>query len=241
MVTAMGLFGRKTKPVALPADIVAQMARYGQDRWNLKYGIFDPGPWETLLRSMPTDEQRAWISALSDVVVPVGGWASYGAEDTVMKAMGNPVDLPAYCAILDAALGFQRSAGVWEAQLSPNEIIYWRTQHPGELWLAPADPPAREMAVITDLAVGQERRVAVMSKIPDSNEVYASRPEAGRYVAIVEAPVERGTDRGRVRNEADSTGSLYDLYYNIGQQMRLPNHWVDPELEPFFPFACPKI
>lgn len=97
------------------------------------------------------------------------------------------------------------------------------------------------MAVITDLAVGQERRVAVMSKIPDSNEVYASRPEAGRYVAIVEAPVERGTDRGRVRNEADSTGSLYDLYYNIGQQMRLPNHWVDPELEPFFPFACPKI
>lgn len=245
----MGLFGRKARPVSLPADIAARMAKYGRDRRNpprdmyelLAYDPYESGAFINTLQAMPPDEQRAWVNALSDIVVSVGGWAAYGAADLVMAAMSHPVDFAAYRSILDASLEFQRSSCVWESELSINETLYWQETHPGELWMTPTSPPPRDAAVITDLPVGQERRIAVMNAIPDSNEVYASRPEAGRYVAIVEAAVERGEARGRVRNEADSAENLYDLYCKLGQHMLAPNHWVDPELEPFFPYPSPKI
>lgn len=225
----------------LPAGIVPQMAEYGQARWNLQYEITEAGPFDGALQAMPPDAQRAWVAALSEAVVPVGGWAVMGAGTTVMKVMSHPADLPAYRAILDAALDFQRSAGVWESQLSINENLYWHEQHKNEPWLARRDPPSRAAAAITALPVGQERKLAVMSNVPDSNEVYASHPEAGRYVAIVEAPHKRGSGSGRVRQEADTAQSLYDLYCKIGEAMKLPNHWVSPELEPFFPYPSPRI
>lgn len=233
----------------MPADIAAKMAKYGRSRRNpprdaselLAYDPYESGAYIETLRAMPPDEQRAWVIALSDAVVPLGGWAAYGAADLVMAAMDHPVDLAAYRSILDARLQFQRSSCVWESELSINEKVYWRETHPDELWMTPTNPPSRDAAVITDLPVGQERRIAVMSAVPDSNEVYAYRPEAGRYVAIVEAPVERGADRGRVRDEADWADNLYDLYCKLGQHMHLSNYWADPELEPFFPYPSPKI
>jgi hypothetical protein len=233
----MGLFGKKNKSSLLPADIVPLMAKYGQARWNLEYDGFKPGPFDEELQKLPPDAQRSWVVALSEAVVPVGGWAAYGAEETVMKALGHPVDLPAYRAILDCALDFQRSVGVWESQLSINEKVYWDKQHGDEPWLIPRKSPARETTPITALPVGQERKVAVMTKVPDSNEVYASHPETSKYVAIVE----RGADRERVRLEAATAGSLYDLYWKVSQGMTAPNYWVDPELEPFFPFPSPMV
>jgi hypothetical protein len=245
----MGLFGRKARPASLPADIVAKMAKYGKNRRYPPHDVYeilalDPyesGSFIDTLRAMPPDEQRGWISALSDAVVPVGGWAAYGAADFVMPVASSLGDLAAYKSIVEASLQFQRSSGVWESDLSGNERIFWEVNHPGEQWMTPTSPPSRDAAVIADLPVGQERKVVVMSAILDSNEVYASHPEAGRYVAIVEAPVERGEDRGRVRNEADSAESLYDLYCKLGQHMRISNHWVHPELEPFFPYPTPQI
>jgi hypothetical protein len=225
----------------LPAYIVPRMAEYGRGRWNHQYDPFEPGPFDEALQAMPADAQRAWVAALSEAVVPVGGWAVMGAQATVMKVMSHPVDLPTYRAIMDAALDFQRSAGVWESQLSINETLYWHEQHKNEPWLARREPPSRAAAAITALPVGQERRLAVMSNVPDSNEVYASQPEAGRYVAIVEAPLERGRGSGRVRREADTAESLYDLYCKLGEAIKLPNHWIDPELEPFFPYPSPQI
>ncbi len=233
----MGFFSEKGKRIRIPADIASQMARYGQDRWHGAYDIFEPGPWDDILRGMPPDDQRAWVAALSDVIVPLGGWAAYGAEETVMKAMAHPIDLPAYRAILDASLEFQRSSGIWESQLSPDERIYWSDQHPGEPWMVPAAPPSRADAVITDLAIGEERRVVVMTKSPTSNEVYVSRRAADTYVASVE----QGTGSERTRNDTSSAGSLYDLYCLFGQVMVMPNHWTDPELEPFFPFPHPRL
>jgi len=80
-----------------------------------------------------------------------------------------------------------------------------------------------------------------MTKHADSNHVYVTHPDPDRYVAVVEAPVERGSDRGRVRNEADSEGTLYDLYLKISRAMMLPNHWTDYEFEIFLPFPAPRI
>lgn len=225
----------------LPAYIVPRMAEYGRARWNHQYDPFEPGPFDGALQAMPPDAQRAWVAALSEAVVTAGGWAVMGAQATVMKMTSHLADLPAYRAIMDAALDFQRSAGVWEFQLSITEKLYWHEQHQNESWLVRRDPPPRAATALTPLPVGQERKVAVMSNVPDSNEVYASHPEADRYVAIVEAPLERGSGRGRVRQEADTADSLYDLYCKLGEAMKLPNHRVDPELEPFFPYPSPRI
>jgi hypothetical protein len=232
----MGLFSKKSKS-PLPADIVPRIASYGQARWNLEWDAFTPGPFDEQFRRMPPDAQRSWVVALSEAVVPVGGWAVYGAEETVIRAPGDLADLPAYRAIMEGALDFQRSAGVWKGQLSPSELAYWDTHHKDEPWLIPRNSPARETAVITDLPVGQERKIAVMSKVPGRGEVYAAHPEPGMYVAIVE----RGTGGERVRKQAESAGSLYDLYWKVAQAMPMPNYWVDPEFEPFSPFPRPGI
>jgi hypothetical protein len=213
------------------------MANYGRARWNLEWDAFTPGPFDEELRKLPPDAQRSWVAALSEAVLPVGGWAVFGAEQTVMLAMSHPVDLPAYRAILESALEFQRAAGVWQFQLSINEKVYWSMHHADEPWLTPRDAPARETAAITELPVGQERKIAVMTKSPTSNEVYVGRPDTSTYVAIVE----RGSADERERELAESAGSLYDLYWKVSRAMMLPNYWVDPEFERFFPFPLPRI
>lgn len=217
------------------------MAAYGQGRWEGDYDIFAAGPRDGEVAGLGPEAQRDWVSALRDAVFPVGGWAVIGAEQTVMRALSHPVDLLAYRDILDAALELQRQAGVWASQLSPNEQSYWRDHHPAEVWLPPRDSPGRDAATITPLAVGAERRVAVMSRVPDSNEVYVVREADGVYKSIVDMPVERGTNRGRVRQEADVSGDLYELYWIIGNAVPLPNYWTDPELEPFCPFPPPLV
>jgi hypothetical protein len=222
---------------ALPPNVAAELGRYGQARWNGEITAFDATPFDELLARMTPDQLRGWVSRLSPVVVPVGGWTVLGAQYLVMPRDEQLKDLPTYWAIMDAALEFQRDSGVWEIQLAPRERAYWQRRHGNEPWLPRREPPSREAAVITPLPAGQERKVTVMTKHADSNEVYVSHPDPDRYVAIVEG----GGDRGRVRKEADSAGSLYDLYLKISQAMGLPNHWTDLEFDPFLPFPAPRI
>jgi hypothetical protein len=220
---------------------MAELARYGQDRWNGEVTAFEVSPFDEQLARMTPDQLRGWVGRLSPAVISAGGWAVLGAQYLMMPRDAQLKDLPGYWAIMDAALGFQRDSGVWEFQLAPQERAYWHQRHGDEPWLPRREPPSREVAVITPLPVGQERKIAVMTKHADSNEVYVSHPDPDRYVAIVEAPVERGSDRGRVRNEADSEGSLYDLYLKISQAMGLPNQWTDHEFDRFLPFPAPRI
>jgi hypothetical protein len=226
---------------ALPPNVVAELVRYGQARWNGEVTVFDSTPFDELLAGMTPDQLRRWVSELGLAVVSAGGWAVLGAQYLVMPRDHQLQDLPAYQAIMDAALDFQRASGVWESTLAPTERVYWQMQRGDEPWLPRREPPSREASRITPLPVGQERKITVMNKFADSNEVYVSHPDPGTYVAIVEAPVERGSDRGRVRNEAGSAGSLYDLYLQISQEMGLSNHWTDPEFDLFLPFPAPRI
>jgi len=145
--------------------------------------------------------QHAWVTALSEEVLPVGGWAVYGASEVVMKVMGHPVGLPAYCAILDASLELQRDAGVWESQMSPNEVIYWKERHPEEIWLPRREPPSRETASITPLAVGDERKLGSVTRRADSNAIYVLHPDTDRYVWLLDYPDSSSTAGARLREE----------------------------------------
>jgi hypothetical protein len=42
-----------------------------------------------------------------------GGWTAIGIEETILRSVPHDIVLSDHSAILDAALGFQRQAGVW--------------------------------------------------------------------------------------------------------------------------------
>jgi hypothetical protein len=226
---------------ALPADVLARMAAYGQASWNLEHEIFESGPFDEELGRLRPEAQAAWVSALSDEVLPAGGWALYGAAEVLMKALGHPVHLESYCAILDASLQFQRDAGVWDSQLSPNERLYWQERHPEEIWLPRREAPSCESATITPLAVGDERKLGAVTRRPDSNAIYVIHPEHKRYVWLLDYPDSSSATGGRLREERGTFGDLYDLYRALGQNSPLPGLWVHPELEPFLPFPAPRL
>lgn len=232
---------RSVSRVKLPPNIVDEMEKYGRAKWDGEYEILDSGPYDAYLRDLPAAEQLQWLGDLKEAVVPVGGWACYGAATTVEAAMSHPLDVPAYHELFAASLDFQREAGVWEDALSINERRFWRAEHPGEAWQTPRRQPSRDEAKITPLDDGELRKVVVMMNIPDSNEVLVTRTDGGTVLSIMDMPVERGTDKGRTREVAHEADDLYTLFAHISYHMRVPNHWVDPELEPFFPFPSPRI
>jgi hypothetical protein len=124
----------------VPEGIVAAMTEYGQQRLR---DTDAPGSFHEELESLAADDQRAWVEALSQAIVPVGGVAAYGASTLVMLSLGHPVEFDAYCRLLDMALDYLRAEGVPEVELSGNERSYWRRKHPDEVWLEPATASVR--------------------------------------------------------------------------------------------------
>ncbi len=238
--SARGASSRAATQV-LPTDVLARMAEYGQASWNLEYAILEPAPFDEELGRMRPEAQAEWVAALSEEVLPVGGWAAYGAAEVLMKALGHPVQLESYCAILEASLQFQRDAGVWDSQLTPNEQLYWQEMHPEEIWLSRRDPPSRESARITPLAIGEERKLGAVTRRPDSNAIYVIHPEHERYMWLLDYPDSSSATGGRLREERGTFGDLYDLYRALGQNSPLPGLWVHPELEQFLPFPAPRL
>jgi hypothetical protein len=231
----MGLFSWKQDSggeVTVPEGIVAAMTEYGQQRLR---DTDAPGPFHEELESLAADDQKAWVETLSQVVVPVGGVAAYGASTLVMLCLSHPVELDAYCRLLDIALDYLRAEGVPEVELSMNERSYWRRKHPDEAWLQPVTSRPAESS-LTPLAVGEERKLSVMDASPDSKAIYVLHPAEGRYVWALDMPSEDGS--GRIREERGHAGSLSELYAELGENLP-SSHWVDPEFAQFLPSRTP--
>lgn len=171
----MSLFGRSRErgqaaahPTFLPADIVARVEKHGKERYHGDNDPFDPDMWSSdyihELRALSRDEQEKWVSALAAAVLPVGGWAVYGAEELLMSALGPPGHITGHGEIVEAALEFQRAGGVWWNALSPAEQVYWTAHHPDASWLEPRDPPSRDEVKITPLSVGEERKLSSLTR-----------------------------------------------------------------------------
>lgn len=228
----MGLFSRRQDSggrITVPQSIVAAMTEYGQHRLR---DTDAPGPFHEELESLAEDDQKAWVEALSQVIVPVGGVAAYGASTLVQLCLNNPVELNAYCRLLDAALDHLRAEGVPEIELTGYERSYWHRKHPDEVWLEPVTARPAESS-LTPLAVGQERKLSVADASSDSKAIYVSHPAEGRYVWILDMPSENGS--GRIREERGHASSLSEIYAELGENLP-PSHWVDPEFAQFLPF-----
>lgn len=228
----MGLFSRKQDSggeITVPEGIVAAMAEYGQQRLH---DTDAPGPFHEELESLAADDQKAWVEALSQVIVPVGGVAAYGASTLVMLCLSHPVELDAYCRLLDTALDYLRENGVPEIELTGYERSYWRRMHPDEAWLRAVTSRPAESS-LAPLAVGEERKLSVMDASPDSKAIYVLHSAEGRYVWALDIPSEDGS--GRTREERGHASDLSELYADLGENLP-PSYWVDPEFAQFLPF-----
>ncbi len=241
----MGFFKRHTRP-RLPADVIDAMARYGAAAWREDYDksdvvAFDSETYryDSELRAMPPDQQRAWVEKLAERVLPVGGWPVYGAEELVRKALiGDRREIPAYHQILEAKLAFQREGGIWWGQLRGDEKSFWRQWHPDEVWLSPRDPPSRAEAMISPLAIGEKRQLTRMTSAANSRGVYVVRRSANSYILALDYEDDEGN---RAVDEREDLPDLYDLYLRLGQNMTFPTYWAAPDLWPFLAHPAPRL
>ncbi|MFJ5812094.1 hypothetical protein [Streptomyces sp. NPDC093093] len=71
---------------------------------------------------------------LAEAVLPVGGWAVYGASRCLRELGTHDDNGPAYGAVWDAGLEFYRSTGVSTAHLSFHDHQRWIQRHGPDSW-----------------------------------------------------------------------------------------------------------
>jgi hypothetical protein len=228
----MGLFNRQPRDDGpLPLDIAAQMEERGRVRSEgFKSDLTDAQDRHFL--SLSQGEQEAYVDALAEAILPLGGWAVLGTADLLVKAVFEPEDHPSYVKLLLAALELKRAVRVSDVALSMYEGEFWRRHNPGREWLEPKLPPARADARISPLAIGEEREVGRHTSAPSSNRVLVRRTAEDRYLAFVDQEVERGEPaKGRVEAPMREADNLYDIFVFLGESP-LANFWNHEELEP---------
>jgi hypothetical protein len=101
-------------------------------------------------------------------------------------------------------------------------------------------PRQGEEPPCTELPVGEERRIAVISPHPDSNIMFATQREAGSFVAVIDAAMSND-DPTRTQFDLTFGDTLPNLYRRVGENLstRTSIHWAHPELEPYFPYEYP--
>lgn len=195
---------------------------------------------EQLFASLSQAEQEAYVDALAETIVPIGGWALLGAADLLVQAAFEPDDRPAYVKLLLAALELQREVRVSDIALSSYETMFWRQHNPGREWLEPKVPPSRADGQITPLAIGEEREVGRHTSSPTSNLVFVRRTAEDHYLTFVDQEVENGNPaKGRVEAPMREADNLYDIFVFLGESP-LANFWNHEELEPFCIYDRPR-
>lgn len=244
----MRLFSRNRKQPTLPDDIVGIMERFGHLELNPQAGGEDAGEiwqeWAGQVPSFANANPEGFLVALADTVVPIGGWAVYGASRTIWELFSSNEDFlqhPAYSAIMDAAIGFLRASGVPPMNVRGYEWNHWLDQGGTiDTWILRRPTPSPDEAPISALRPGETRRVTQLKAESDSNAILVRQNSDGRYCALIDAK-RSDEDPHRVQNEWKFAASLYELYIQIGLAMQIPTYWYDHELEPYFPLPRPKI
>jgi tetratricopeptide (TPR) repeat protein len=117
----------------LPNDIVRKMERFGQYEFNSQTSGVDPAEMGQLLGDLypvASADPDGFMVALAEAVLPVGGWAVYGASRTIWELLSPSASPsirqhPSYNAIMNDALEFLRTKGRSFMMLRPYEQDHW--------------------------------------------------------------------------------------------------------------------
>lgn len=241
----MGFFDKR-RPQRLPREIVAMMERFGRHEIDPMrstddgYLVFQ-ATQEPLLDVARADP-AGFVRSLVDACVPVGGWAIYGADRTVINLVTDPsvassstVPPPDsdWARILEGSLAFLRANYVPPLRVASYQWDYFLA-HGGtpNTWLEMRPPPRRAEARLTPLAPGEVRPVIKTAPEPDANIILVRR-DGDQHVADVDARWS-DDDPTRSRSELARAVTQYDLYLDLAYQVQVW-HSLDPEIEPFFP------
>ena len=87
----------------------------------------------------------AFVTSLAAAVLPVGGWAVYGAAHTGYNLLETGFDHPEFDRLQSASLQFLRERGVPKSRVTGDEWQFWLS-HQGktEPWLVGAQAPRPE-------------------------------------------------------------------------------------------------
>lgn len=233
----MSLFARSAHR-RLPADTIAQLEQLGRTNYYPQAG---DAPWQFVaaMYQLGQDDRQGFLADLAALVVPVGGWASYGALRLLWEVFSTDLELPDFDAIALAGLQFLRSHGVPTSRVSPYELGIWhRLQGDETPWLVGRPPPPPDE--LTPLKPGEVRKVAQVSPGPSSNLILVRQDAPDRFVALIDGEWNEEDPR-RVQNEWYSAQTLHALYVRLGDAFQVPCHWADPEFERYFPLPPSTI
>jgi hypothetical protein len=129
----MGLFGKQQKQPTLPGNIISLMERFGRYEFNPQTSGIAPADMGQLMAELypfASADPDGFLATLAGAVLPVGGWAVYGASRAIWELLSPSTSVsirqhPSYKAIMNAALEFLRSMGVPPMRLRGYERDYW--------------------------------------------------------------------------------------------------------------------
>lgn len=241
--------GRGRQPHgALPSDIVPLMEMFGCSEFDARgtgvargVDTSRKGTLEADLYFVAQADPDAFVTALATAILPVGGWAAYGASRLIASLLGHEYSHPASDEIREEALQWLRDNGVPPMKIAEVDWVFWN-EHGGktEPWLPLRPGFHPEEAPITDLAIGEMRRVAQIMPDADLNVVYVRRDDDHAYVVVVDAP-HSDEDARRSQFETARAETLRDLYAEMGAGLQMLPYWCDGELAAFIPYDHPRI
>lgn len=233
----------------LPPDIVPLMEMYGRNKFDIHGTGVAQGVDTSRILMLEPDlypvaqaDPDAFVTALATAVLPAGGWAAFGAGRLIRELLGNEYSHPASDEIRMAGLQWLRDNGVPATLfLAPVDWEFW-LEHGGktEDWLPARSGYRPNEAHVSDLRIGEMRRVAQLTASPNSNVIYVRRNGDHEYVGVVDAP-HSDDDLRRGQFEWHQADSLHGLYVRIGEALRMLPYWCDSELEVFIPLDRPRI
>lgn len=232
----------------LPHDIVPMMEMYGRGEFDprgtgvgVDVDITRKGMVDPALYPIAQADPDAFVTALAAAVLPVGGWAVYGASRLIRSLLGSEYSTPAADMIFEAGLQWLRDNRVTNWSLSAYEWRFWQ-DHRGktEPWIPTRPDYHPHEAPITELAIGEMRRVAQFWPKADSNVLYIRRNDEHSYVGVMDRRFS-DEDPRRSQDEWKQAETLRSLYTEIGAGMQMFPYWCDSELEAFIPYSRPRI
>lgn len=144
--------------------------------------------------------------------------------------------------LYDDSLEYMRALGLSSRHLTLHERQRWVETH-GEVessfdgtFEVPV-PSAADAPPASRLEPGQTRMLALTGPLPDGNAFCAEHRSDGGYVVYLEGPWSVDDPR-RVREDQTNMGvftSLPERLRALGERLGTPPHWVDDDLEPYFP------
>lgn len=232
----MGFFARKPKGL-LPADIIPMMERFGRHEIDVMaspdngYAVFQ-STQEPLLE-VASNNRDDFIKALADTCVPVGGWAVFGADRTVVNLVDSAPPGDDWLRILDGSIEFLRSNYVPPVRIAPYAWNrFFDRGGTANTWISLRAAPDRNATRLSPLADRETRPLIKLGAATDA-KVILIRREGEDFVALIDA---RSSDDDPTRSQSEwkRASDQYDLYLEVAWSTQVWE-WADPELEPFFP------